>query len=123
MIIKPLIREIEEKNLIKYKGKPPSMEVVNACVEKAGLKYRYHFEKIYGIPEKTIERYDKGLRSMPVRYWHIFYEFDTLDKFYATFKIRKKRQVKEIAKREVQQVISSTNQSIIDAFRGKLNQR
>lgn len=119
----PFSKQIRNNNLIKYKGKPPTIELIDECVKKSGVRWRYKFERIYGITEKSIERYAKGLRPLPLVYWHIFYEYDNLEKFYATFKIRKKREVKEKAKQETASIIASTNKNIIDAYRARINQR
>jgi hypothetical protein len=126
MKLLPFKKQIREKNLIKYKGKPPSMELINSCVAKMAegrkLFGRTTFERIYGIPLKTIERYYKGLRGMPLDYWHIFYEFDDLEKFYATFKLKKKRDIKKEVHKELP-AIALKNKSIIDAYRERINQR
>lgn len=116
--------EISKRNLIAYKGKQPSIELVTQCLEKSGLT-RQSFEIAYGIVIKTIQRYQRGLRGMPVKYWHIFYEFDTLDKFYSTFVVKQKRKQKKVEKEQKKNEpeISSTNKAIIDAIRERFSQR
>jgi len=123
----PFRELICKQNLTKYKGIPPSHELVRKVIAKgnpAGRKQygNITFEKIYGITQKTIERYLLGHRGMPVHYWHIFYEFDNLEKFYATFKIRKKREAKEKAKQETP-VMVSKHKATLDAYREQFNKR
>jgi hypothetical protein len=115
----PFKRELRESNLKKYKGIPPSIELVKKTIEKSNLSRR-SFEITYGIVEKTIERYIIGLRGMPMYYWHIFYEFDNLEKFYSNFKGKKKRKAKEVVQK-VTPIIAETNKSIIDAYRTRIN--
>lgn len=108
--------------MTRYKGVPPSVDIVRKCVDDSGMSRR-SFELVYGIVEKSIQRYYKGQRSLPVCYWHIFYEFNNLDNFYTNFTKKKKREKKKV---EVQQpkpvpVISESNKSIIDAFRKRLS--
>lgn len=121
MSFKPYKQELREKNLVRYKGTPPSIELVNKCIEQSKLSRR-SFELTYGIVEKTIERYQNGLRDLPTIYWHIFYEFNNLEKFYSNFKVKIKRE-KKIEEQKATPVISQTNKSLIDAYRAKLSQR
>lgn len=114
----PFKQELRVSNLKRYKGKMPPVELVLKCIKSSGLS-RLSFEITYGIVEKTIQRYQKGLRGMPVYYWHIFYEFDNLEKFYANFRVRKKREKKEPVKPIP--TIAETNKSLIDAYRAKFN--
>lgn len=119
MIFKSYKKQLRENALIKYKGTPPSIELVKAVLEKSKLSLT-SFEITYGIVIKTITRYVLGQRGMPAVYWHIFYEFDNLEKFYSTFKVRKKREAKK-EEQKPNPVISQTNKSIIDAYRRKFN--
>ena len=34
----------------------------------------YQFERFFRIPRHTIKTVRRGIRSMPAKYWHIFYE-------------------------------------------------
>lgn len=127
--MKTFKQQLRDYNLIHYKGKQPSRELVKSILEKSGLSYT-SFYKIYGLADKTIERYLNGLREMPVKYWHIFYEFDHLEVFYSKFNLRHKRELrlkktKEEPKEESEPEIniSSQNKSIINAYRERLNQR
>jgi hypothetical protein len=115
----PFKRELRESNLVKYKGKPPSIELVSKCIESSGLSRR-SFEITYGIVEKTLQWYRKGDRGLPIYYWHIFYEFDNLEKFYSNFKVKKKRKAKEVVQK-VTPVIAQTNKNLIDELRQKLS--
>jgi hypothetical protein len=115
----PFKRELRESNLVKYKGVPPNIELVKKTIEKSNLSRR-SFEITYGIVEKTIERYLDNLRGMPMYYWHIFYEFDNLEKFYTNFKGKKKRKSNQVIEKPPP-VIAQTNKSIIDAYRTRIN--
>lgn len=119
MIFKSYKRQLREKNLIKYKGTPPSIEKVKELISRSKLS-RTTFEITYGIVEKTLFWYIRGERGLPAIYWHIFYEFDNLEKFYANFKVRKKREQKKQEQKE-NPVISQTNKSLIDAYRAKFS--
>jgi len=107
------------------------MELVDKCVKsfletscQGNRRFgRTTFERVHGIALQTIERYAKGQRPMPCKYWHIFYEYGHLEKFYATFKLRKKREAKEKVKQEVAAIVSKANKSLIDAYRERLNKR
>lgn len=122
MQFKPYKKELYERNIVRYKGKPPSKELVTECMNKAGMR-RETFEIAYGIVKKTLERYQKGLRGLPVIYWHIFYEFDTLEKFYSTFMIKTKRKARKVADEQVPVTpkISDTNKALIDAFKKRFD--
>ena len=122
MQFKPYHRELRERNLVRYKGKPPSSELVTECMNKAGLR-RETFEIAYGIVKKTLERYQNGSRGLPVVYWHIFYEFDNLEKFYSTFIIKTKRKARKVEEKPetVAPTISETNKALIDAFKRRFD--
>lgn len=120
MIIKSYRKELSEKNLIKYKGKAPSVELVVNILKESELS-KDRFELIYGLPEKTLERYILGKRGMPDVYWHIFYEFNNLEKFYRNFKVKKVQKKKEVV--SPSPTIADNNKSIIDAYRAKFGSR
>lgn len=116
-------RALYRRNLIEYKGKPPSIELINKRVKQANVP-RERFEIIYDIPLKTILRYKKGVRGFPPVYWHIIYEFDTLDKFYVNFNLKFKRKSKTEPPKKVKEeapAIANNNKSLIDAYRATVN--
>lgn len=119
MIFKSYKRQLREKSLIKYKGLPPSIEKVKEIISQSKLS-RAAFELTYGIVDKTLFWYIRGERNLPAIYWHIFYEFDNLEKFYANFNVRVKREKKKEEKKE-RPVIAETNKSILDAYRERFN--
>lgn len=121
MRLKPFTRELRESNLIRYKGVMPSMEMVNEAVRKSKLT-RNSFEITYGIVKKTIERYQYGFRGLPVVYWHIFYEYDNLEKFYNTFKLKRKRMRKKDNEKVRVLPIAENNKTLIDAYRARVSQ-
>lgn len=121
MTYKPSKERLREFNLVKYMGKMPTPELIMECMKKSGLSRR-SFEITYGIPLKTIEKYIDGQRPFPVVHWHIFYEFDNLEKFYSNFIIKERRKKKEVVKKE-EPVISESNKLLIDAFKERLNKR
>lgn len=118
-ITKPYKQHLREKSLVKYKGIPPSKELVSSIIETSGLSRR-SFEITYGIVGKTLERYITGERGLPTIYWHIFYEFNNLEKFYSNFIRAEKKKTKEKVIQEIKEtVIPKTNKSIIDAYRAR----
>lgn len=120
MRFKPYKQELREKSLIKYKGVPPSIEKVKEILKQSNLS-QDAFEITYGIADKTIERYIGGKRGLPTVYWHIFYEFNNLEKFYRNFKAKKIQKQKEVVKSSPP--IAEKNKSLIDAYRTKLSER
>lgn len=114
MRLKPYKQELREKSLIKYKGVPPSIEKVKEILKQSNLS-QDAFEITYGIADKTIERYISGKRGLPTVYWHIFYEFNNLEKFYRNFKVSEKRSDKPDNK-----PIPIKNKILIDELRAKL---
>ena len=105
----------------KYKGMPPPPELIRSILEKTGMA-KYRFEIAYDIPHQTLQRYLDGLRHMPVEYWHIFYEFDNLEKFYSNFKVKsvRKKKDKKPVETPAQIIINEKNKSIIDAIRSRI---
>jgi hypothetical protein len=75
-------KELRRQNAVKYKATPPSWEVIQSAIEKSGLKRMVIFEDVWGIPRGTLTLYKCGERVLPVRYWHIFYDFDTINQIY-----------------------------------------
>lgn len=97
----------------------PPIDLVKKIIEQSKLSRR-SFEITYGIVEKTLERYIKGDRGLPPYYWHIFYEFNNLEKFYSNFKAKKKRKAREVVE-NVTPTIAETNKNLIDAYRARIN--
>lgn len=120
MSFKSYKKELSDKSLIKYKGKPPSIELVQKVLKDSELS-KDRFETVYGLPDKTLERYILGHRGLPTVYWHIFYEFNNLEKFYRNFKAKNEREKKESKKSAP--VIAETNKNLIDAIRARISQR
>ena len=120
MKFKPFKQQLIESNLIRYNGKPPTIEKVKEVLAQSNLS-KDAFEITYGIVDKTLERYILGKRGMPTIYWHIFYEFNNLEKFYANFRTKRIKKVKEEIK--APPTIAENNKSLIDAYRNKLSQR
>lgn len=120
MINLPYKKQLSNLSLIKYKGKAPSVEKVKEILKQSGLS-KDRFEIVYGIADKTIERYVLGHRGLPVSCWHIFYEFDHLEKFYATFNTKRIKQIKETSKKIDAPHIAEKNKSLIDAYRRKFS--
>lgn len=122
MRLKPFTKELRESNLVRYKGVSPSIDKVNEVIKKSNLT-RNSFEITFGIVLKTIERYVYGYRGLPVVYWHIFYEFDNLEKFYDTFKV-KKRRIRKNKKEELPPIQTpENNKNLIDAYRTRIGQQ
>lgn len=121
MKFKPFKQDLREKNLVRYKGIPPSVDMVKKTIEQSKLSRR-SFEITYGIVGKTLERYMSGARELPTVYWHIFYEFNSLEKFYTNFMKTQTKKVKEKVKKEIKEIIiPQSNKSIIDAYRARVN--
>lgn len=120
MRFKPYKQELREKSLIKYKGVPPAIEKVKEVLKQSNLS-QDAFEITYGIADKTLERYIGGKRGLPTVYWHIFYEFNNLEKFYRNFKAKKIQKQKEVVK--ITPPIAEKNKSLIDAYRTKFSGR
>lgn len=116
----PFKRELRESNLVRYKGISPPIEKVKTVITQSNLSRR-SFEITYGIVEKTLERYIAGKRGLPMYYWHIFYEFNNLEKFYRNFKTSKIKKVKEVVKETP--IIAEKNKSLIDAYRTKFGRQ
>jgi hypothetical protein len=72
---------------IKKYLKPPSIQLILKVVKDAGVKAT-QFELYFGIPKGTIKQIKHGSRSMPVRFWELFYEWSENKK--KTKKVTKK---------------------------------
>lgn len=59
-------------NTFKYL-KAPTVEQIEAAVKAAGVS-QAQFERYYHLHKDAIRFCLKGLRTMPSKYWHIFYE-------------------------------------------------
>jgi hypothetical protein len=53
--------------------KAPSIEQIKKVIDAHGV-VTPQFERFYDMPEKTLQKTLRGERSVPVKYWHIFYE-------------------------------------------------
>lgn len=83
-------KELRKFNLRKYKGIPPSWDLIKKVIARSGLKFMLTFENTWGLPEQTLKKCKSGERYLPATYWHIIYDFDIVNQKYR--KIKKKRQ-------------------------------
>lgn len=97
-------KELREFNFIRYKGMPPSLDLIRKVIEKSRLKRQVRFERVWGIPKGTIRLYLNGHRELPLTYWHIFYDFDTISQKY-------RKKIKPLQKKRT---ISSTDASVLE---------
>lgn len=115
-----------EHNVKKYKGQMPSWEIVQGVLDRSNMTM-YRFEMVFDITKKTLQRYKNGDRGLPPVYWHLFYDYDNLDKFYRNFKKKKyskasyKKNKEKAARQKKQVKVSSSNKMILDVFRNKLS--
>jgi hypothetical protein len=63
---------LTEINKLKYL-KPPTIKEIEKVVGKYEVS-EYQFERFFGIPLGNIKLARLGVRSMPAKYWHIFFE-------------------------------------------------
>lgn len=77
--------ELAERNFCKYLV-PPSFELIDKVIRKSRLKTYTRFERTYNMAKESIKTYKKGRSPLPRKYWHLFYEFDTLRKLSAKLK-------------------------------------
>lgn len=102
-------KRLKEYNRIKYKGVAPSWELIQKVIKASGLKCQSHFEMVWGIARKILTQVKNGDKSLPLRYWHIFYDFK---------KMRRAANQKPVAEKEKANVeILSKNKDIIDALK------
>lgn len=118
--------ELRQRNILAYKGVPPSLELIKSVIEKSKIRYVYRFEHVHGMTLNVIAKCfvdpkSRNYRPLNAVYWHIFYEYDRLDKFYANFKRKKNKIKKQEVIKTTPQLIAQTNKSIIDAIRSRVN--
>ena len=109
MIANPFSKQARNYNIVKYNGRPPDRELILKTVKRSGLKSKVIFEAVWGMPRGTITLSINNYRDMPIRYWHIFYEYDVV---YQLYKNQKK---KKISNKNVTPLI--TNKQLVDGFR------
>lgn len=78
-------RGLAERNFLKYID-PPSFELIEEVIRKSKLKTGTRFERYHNIAKDSIRSYKKG-KPFARKYWHIFYEYDTLRKEYSNPKL------------------------------------
>lgn len=84
-------KRLRKFNFAKYKGIPPSWELIESVIKKSGLKRLARFECVWLMPTDTLTWYKNGKKVLPAKYWHIFYEFEAINqKYVKTFKKSKK---------------------------------
>lgn len=116
--------QMERYNRVKYANMPPpSVELICEVLKKTGLS-QYDFEMRFGMYENTIALVKMGNRNMPKAYWHIFYDYENLDKIYKEIlkivsglckpKPKKKSAISLT-------VVSSTNLNRINELRSRIN--
>lgn len=81
-------KQLRKFNLIRYNETPPSWELIERVVKKSKIKRMYLFEAVWGIPKGSLTLYKTGERILPVKYWHIFYDFELVNQIYS--KLEKK---------------------------------
>lgn len=77
---------LRKYNIMRYQGIPPSQDLIDKVVKKSGLKRYLTFETVWGIPAGTLTLVNIGERSLPVKYWHIFYDFEFVLQKYSKIK-------------------------------------
>lgn len=102
-------KELRKFNLKRYNGTPPSWELIEQVVKKSKLKRLAIFENVWEMPNDTLSLYKNSERGLPVKYWHIFYDFDLINQKYS--KLHTKRQ-----NSDKKPTILSTNKKLLNAF-------
>lgn len=95
---------------MRYQGIPPSQELIDKVIRKSGLKHATQFEIVWAIPTNTLTMVKQGGRYLPVKYWHIFYDFE-----FVVQKYRKIKENKNILPKKV--TINITNKTSIDELK------
>jgi hypothetical protein len=118
--------QMERYNRVKYANMPPpSVELIVDVLKKTGLS-QYDFEMRFGMYENTIALVKMGNRNMPKAYWHVFYDYDNLDKIYkevtkciksALSGVKNKKQPNKKSK----VIIPEANKNILDEFRARIS--
>lgn len=107
-------KELKINNFIRYGGIPPSWEMVAAVVKKSGLKRLVRFERVWQIPEGSLTLYNIGVRDLPIKYWHIFYDYDS-----AANMVKKNKQEKTSPQAKSTTILT-TNQYTINDIKQRL---
>jgi hypothetical protein len=116
---RPQVTKLYRYNLRKYQGVPPSYELVRKVLKDSNLNCA-RFEFSFSIPITALQKYLMGERGLPAHYWHLFYEFGKLEKFYSNFRIKTPRKPKPKVATPVQTLISDKHKSTIDAIRSRI---
>jgi hypothetical protein len=120
--------QMERYNRVKYANMPPpSVELIYEIVKKTGLS-QYDFEMRFGMYENTIALVKMGNRNMPKAYWHVFYDYENLDKIYKevtkcikTKLYTIKKQIKTKKAKSI--IVPIENKNILDGFRERLSSK
>jgi hypothetical protein len=110
-------KELRKFNIIRYRGEQPTWDLVEKVIKKSGLKFMFKFEDVWGIPNQTLKRYKSGRMFLPAKYWHIFYDFELVNKT-QHIKLHKKNKSTKIHSQKG--IISSINKNIIDGGKQQL---
>lgn len=103
-------QKLREYNIVKYRGVPPTWDLIQKTIKRSGLKFQNRFELVWGIPHKILTQVKRGDKELPCKYWHIFYDFDNI----------KKQTIEkiEVAKRvPAKSNVLETNKNILDGFK------
>lgn len=103
----------KKRNYLAYRGQHPSIELVRDVMDRGNLKTPYQVELALGLADCTVKKFLLGMRPIPARYWHLFYEYDDI----AWIAKHAKKKRKPVVKKKK---INLTNKSLIDEFRQKL---
>lgn len=84
-------KALRRYNLARYKGVPPSWDLIEKVLKKSGLQKQERFASAWMMARCTLTWYKNGEKPLPAKYWHIFYEFEYLHQMYAKPKRKQKR--------------------------------
>jgi len=105
-------KNLRKYNFIRYKGIPPSPELIDKVVKKSGLKFFSKFEMVWALPERSLTKAKNELIPLAPKYWHIFYDFDAVRQMY-TAEVKKTKQVNE------KSTLLQSNKNLIDGLRNR----
>lgn len=97
---------------MRYKGIPPRVGLIEKVVKKSGLKFFARFENVWGMPAGTLKLVRYGLRELPAKFWHIFYDFDIANQMYG----KSDKKIKPLPNNGT---ILDTNKTLIDGLRNR----
>lgn len=83
-------KQLRKFNMMRYGSVPPSWELIEKVVRKSGLKMLSKFEYAWLMPRSTLTWYKTGVKNLPAKYWHIFYEFEVVGQKYSKLKSKTK---------------------------------